>query len=112
MSVFRIAVYDKDRVFKCQIGAPESLELTQQPPVVNVAPAEAPIVTVLPPEVRVESPTVNVAAPIVNVDTAPFTDALNTLQRDVLGLKAELLRPRRRRLVKDDMGRITGSEDE
>ena len=28
MSVFRIAVYDKDRVFKCQIGAPESLEVT------------------------------------------------------------------------------------
>ena len=94
------------------IHLPESLELTQQPPVVNVAPAEAPIVTVLSPEVRVESPTVNVAAPVVNVDTAPFTDALNTLQRDVLDLKAELLRPRRRRLVKDDMGRITGSEDE
>lgn len=28
MSVFRIAVYDKNRVFKCQIGAPESLEVT------------------------------------------------------------------------------------
>lgn len=28
MSVFRIAVYDKNRVFQCQIGNPESLEVT------------------------------------------------------------------------------------
>ena len=26
--VFRIGVYDKNRVFKCQIGSPESLEVT------------------------------------------------------------------------------------
>jgi hypothetical protein len=28
MSVFRIAVYNKDRVFQCQIGSPSSLEVT------------------------------------------------------------------------------------
>lgn len=43
MSVFRIAVYDKNRVFKCQIGAPESLEVTVRHNLVSTLKMSVPL---------------------------------------------------------------------
>ncbi len=80
-------------------------------PIVNVP---APVVNIPAPLVNVAPPIVNVAAgkaPVVNVDTKPFTDAVAGLRSDMAAVKAEIRKPRQRKLVRDDIGRVTGSED-
>ena len=79
------------------------------PPVVNVAPPEVhvepPIVNVSPPEVRVEAPIVNIpeAKPPV-VDMTPVAEAIDRL--------TYVMRPRKRQVVRDHNGRITGITEE
>ena len=79
-------------------------------PVVNLP---APIVNVPAPIVNVAPQVVNVApkAPVVNVDTKAFTDAVLGLRSDMASVKAEIRKPRKRSLVRDDIGRVIGSED-
>lgn len=95
-----------DGVFRFEVTA-KSPSITVQPPIVYQS---------APPDITVEAPIVNVAAaeaPIVNVttDTRAFTAAVLGLRSDMADVKAEIRKPRKRKLVKDDMGRVTGSED-
>lgn len=83
-------------------------------PVVNVTPTvvPAPVVHVAPPVVNVEAPVI--PAPVVTVppaDMAPVAKALDGMRADIADLRAEVRKPRKRRLLTDDLGRVTGSED-
>ena len=98
------------------IHLPESFMLSAPPPVVNVP---APIVNVPPAVVNVDlSPiasALRAPAPIVKVappDVKPFTNALDGLRADIVALRSDVNRPRTRTIVRDDMGRITGSIDD
>lgn len=73
-------------------------------PIVNVT---APAVTVEP--VIVPAPSVEVAAPVV--DLRPVAKAIAALRSDIDDLKADVRRPRKRRLVTDETGRVVGSEE-
>lgn len=68
-------------------------------PIVNVPQALAPIIHPTP-------------APVVNVETESFTSAVLSLRQDIIEMRADIAKPRKRRLIKDDFtGRVTGSED-
>lgn len=51
------------------------------------------------------------AAPIVNVDMAPVTSALKALRADIDAVKREVRKPRTRKLLRDEFGRPTGSQE-
>ena len=74
-------------------GMKLAIHSLQQPPVVNVAPAEAPHITVQA-----------AAAPNVQVHTDSFVEAI----RD---LKAMMERPRTRTIIRNEEGRIVGLEE-
>ena len=96
-------------------------QITVNPTPVTVNPTpvtiEAPIVNYIPPAIAIPAPIVNVPAPIVNVasetpDMVPVADAIKSLRSDMSGLRAEVRRPRTRKLVRDDLGRVTGATEE
>lgn len=84
--------------------APAEVRVNVPAPVVNVAAAEAPIVNVA----AAEAPVVNIAAP----DLAPITRAVAGFRDDITSLRADVRKPRKRRLLTDAEGNVIGSEEE
>lgn len=86
-------------------------------PAVNLTFAEGsfraePAAVTVQPEVNVTVPqtTVNVAAPVVRAEVA--RDELADVRQKLADVKAEIAKPRRRSLTRDEMGRVTGSVEE